>query len=228
MRLMIWPVVGLLLATPALCETQTIACPVGGAEVEILPTYDCTRTGWTMSLRQTTDCDELSRLPVCPTSGLPLFTRYTPSEVDALRDYVTTQGYALRRDRSDWLRAVDVANFLDSWGSQDSFLLMLNILWWEPDALLADDSLVSRFVSEAKAEIIRQAGTGETQVFTQAVLGFVMMLSGQPDAAKPVLASAQKAPEASDQMQVYLAQLVACADQIDSAACRPDAPFATK
>ncbi len=232
MRLTIWTCLGLMLAAPVAAETQTIPCPIGGAAVEIAPTYDCARTGWTMSLRQTSDCDDLPRLPICPDSGLPVFARYTASEIDALTDYVTTQTYALRRDRPDWVRAVDVADFLDSWGSQDSFILMLNLLWWQPDALLANPALVSRFISEAEVEITRTPEGSETQVFTRAVLAYVLLLSGQSAKGRALLDTvqdtAQGAVQSSDQMRAYLARLAICADQIDDATCRPNAPFVTQ
>ena len=58
----------------------------------------CSSMGATMSLRPITSCDFVTRLPVCPSNGLPLFKDFPADEVARPERYVQTPDYAALRD----------------------------------------------------------------------------------------------------------------------------------
>ena len=221
----------------ALCSLTTplfaaqIACPLDGTPVEVVESWTCEKLGSTLSLRVRTDCDDLRATPpACAATGLPLYTRFTPPEVEALAGFVTTPAYLAATN--GWERAVLVADHLAHWEQSAGFLLAVNLLWWQPEALRDRADWQARFLRAGTAELARrEAGQGGGKgawAFTQGQIALVLILTGQDAAAAAHLSQARAAPGLSATQAQWLDHLDTCLGRAEATDCQPDAPLVSQ
>lgn len=199
-----------------------VACPLDGTPVEVVESWTCARQGSTLSLRGRTDCDTLrAELPACAASNLPLYTRFTPSEVDALADFVVTPEYLAAPD--GWARAVLVADYLEHWDTSVGFLLAVNLMWWQPEALRQRRDWQERFLRAGAAELDRREAGQGAWAFTQGQIALLLMSTGKTAAAADRLSQARAAQGLSGEQAQWLDRLEACLGRAEAPDCQPDA-----
>ncbi|MCB2130696.1 MAG: hypothetical protein KDE03_16930, partial [Rhodobacteraceae bacterium] len=128
---------------------EDITCPVGGETFTIVSTMSCSSMGATMSLRPLTSCDFVTRLPVCPSNGLPLFKDFPADEVARLERYVQTPDYAALRDLAPALRAYHVAKFLGDETDHERLWLLIDAALYDAPASRSDPANLDLLLAEA-------------------------------------------------------------------------------
>lgn len=215
-----------LVALPALAGTpveQSVTCPVGGETFTITGTASCSVIGRTMSFRPITSCDFVTRLPVCPGNGLPLFDEFTDAELTILRDLIGTPKYANLQESPPWVRAYFLALRIGRQDTASSFRLILNALWYEPDAFRNDDALTDAFLREVGLE---KARVGEANhPFLEAISIYAMILSGRTDKAAASLETLRASGTVPNGLVPYLFRLSNCIEDPTAADCAPDVPI---
>lgn len=199
-----------------------VACPLDGTPVEVVESWTCASQGSTLSLRTRTDCDNLrAELPACAGSNLPLYTRFTPSELDALADFVVTPEYLAVTD--GWGRAVLVADYLEHWDTSVGFRLAVNLMWWQPEALMQRRDWQERFLRAGQAELDRREAGQGAWAFTQGQIALLLMSIGKTAAAADRLSQARAAQGLSGEQAQWLDRLEACLGRTEAPDCQPDA-----
>lgn len=198
-----------------------LKCPVGGEAFMVTGTTSCTVMGRTMSFRPYTSCDYITRLPVCPSNGLPLYREFTGAEVESLSRLVRSEDYRALRARSKWQRAYAVAGHLKDAGTTAGFNLMLGFFWYETDAFLQSSSALADFLLEVRAEL---AGADAQEVpVIQAIAAYALFLAGNAEEAESFLKAARSAEEIPAALDSYLDRIEACSANMDAPDCGPEA-----
>ncbi|MET1413812.1 hypothetical protein ABVF61_16190 [Roseibium sp. HPY-6] len=204
-------------------------CPLGGEKFEIVETMMCTIMGRTMSFRQVTTCEFVTKLPVCPSNGLPLYREFSERELEQLGKFVETEDYKVIRKLPPWQRAYKLAEVLEHTRSKGAFLILLQAFWFENEALLKNGDLFEEFIEEAEAEFGR---VDKEKPFVAAITGYALALADETELADEWLARAVSLADAMDEqnenadyLRAYLSRVSECQDNMASQACHPDAVF---
>ncbi|WP_269583746.1 hypothetical protein [Roseibium sp. Sym1] len=219
--------------TPAMAGIPVEAertCPVGGETFTIVETLSCTTFGRTMSFRSLSSCDFVTRLPVCPGNGLPLYKEFSPDEVTRLETLLATSAFADLGDLEPWQRAYRIAGELGDTGSKQGFLLLLQALWYESDSFLKNATALEAFVREAEGELERVEK--REKPFVAAIVSYTLAAAGQPDRAEDWFGRATALTEALASengdvtyLRAYLEKVSACRADMSAESCSPNAPF---
>ena len=213
-------------ALPAIAGTpvdEEVICPVGGEKFTITGTMSCSTEGVTMSLRQQTTCDFVTRLPVCPSNALPLYREFSEAEVNDLQNFVQTDAYMTLAGKSPYLRAYAVERQLAGTGTEVSYWILASGLWFDGDALRADPEAFSLYVTEAETE--KQRVSAEDRPYMLAVTAFHLSTVGRDDDARSWLAEAQAATDGSDFLEAYIKAVDKCIGNMTDESCDPEATF---
>jgi hypothetical protein len=218
-------VLGLVLAGAAAAGTPVdvqMTCPVGGETFTVTETASCSTYGRSMALRQMSSCDFVTRLPVCPGNGLPLYRTFEGDDIARLDAVVTGPDWPGLRSLSDWQRAYALADRLGERG-EAGFGLQLGALWYESDRFLADPVAMSLFDLAADAAI-EGADPGSVP-YLKALKAYVRVASGRRDEATSMLAELRRLATGNADMSRYLDRLAACNVDWVPDSCGPGAPF---
>lgn len=135
--------------------SETMECPIGGETFEITGTASCSSRGRYMSMRPQSSCDFVTKIPVCPTNGLPIYRSFTASELENLTVFIATPEFAAMKDKSPHQVAYGVAHHLGETLSPTGFSLALGAWWFEGDAFRNNIRMQDSFLREAEAELRR-------------------------------------------------------------------------
>lgn len=195
-------------------------CPLGGEKFEIVETMSCTTMGRTMSFRQLTSCDFVTKLPVCPSNGLPLYQEFSEQELEQLKTFVETEYYQVIRKLPPWQRAYKLAEVLQHTRSKRAFLILLQAFWFENEQLLKNRDLFKEFVSEAESEFGR---VDKEKPFVAAITGYALALADETELADQWLARAASLTntmyeqnENADYLRAYLSRVSECQENMAS------------
>lgn len=202
---------------------EATTCPVGGEEFEITGTLSCSTQGRTMSFRPLTSCDFVTRLPICPGNGLPIYQEFSNDQVARLEEFVETPEYNALRELPPWQRAHGVSVFLDQSGTEVAFGILLNALWYETEELLASDSAFNQFVEETEAEL--QRASEADRPFLEAILAYALSAAGRFDEANLRLDRAKQTPEVPEFLLHYITAIQECQSDMSRDGCRPSDRF---
>lgn len=223
---MIRAALAILLAGPAAAGTpfeSELKCPVGGETFTITETASCSGGyGRTMSLRQITSCDFVTRLPVCPGNGLPIYRQFKEDDIPKLEALVSGPDYPAMRDMSDWQRAYAVARYMGEAG-QFGFGLQLEALWFDSEAFLKDKVAMSLFELESETELSK--ADLESTPYIKALVAYVRVASGRREEAAEAIAAVRPLVGDNEDVTRYLDRLEACNADFQPETCGPDAPF---
>ncbi len=231
-RFVLFALILTFFAYPAVSGSPVSAqktCPLDGEKFEIVETVSCSTMGRTMSFKPVTSCDFVTRLPVCPTTGLPLYKEFSEEELERLRPFVETEDYRTIRNLPPWQRAYRIAEYLQHTGSKRGFQILLMAFWHEHKSFLNNSDLAGKFVEEAEGEMDRD---DQGKPFIAAILTYAFAASGEPEQADAWYARATSLTDALgtqngnvDFLRSYLKRLGECRDMMTSAECLPDAGF---
>jgi hypothetical protein len=196
-------------------------CPVGGEEFTVTGTASCTTMGRTMSFRPYTSCDFITRLPVCPSNGLPMYQEFTQDQIVKLTSLIATPDYAALRELPPWQRAYGIANYLGQAGSSAAFGILLSAMWFETVPFFESKSTLDQFLAEAELELER-APEANKPIFN-AILAYALASAGRIKESDERLDQARQAPDISEYLQAYISAIEVCQEDMSLPACQPDA-----
>lgn len=220
-RLIYASVLAVALGTAAAAGTpveETVECPVGGEKFEITNTMSCSTMGRTMSFRPVTSCDFITRLPICPSNGLPMYDDFSDEQIVDLTAFVETDEYKALMPLSPWLRAYGVAKHLGTTEAA-GFGIMLSAFWQNTDAFLASDTAIDDFLREGEVESER--ASVEDRPFLMAILAYATAVSGDTAQAATRLKAVRAMPNLPDYLLSYIGQVEACLPDLTADGCRP-------
>lgn len=203
--------------------TDTMVCPVGGESFENTGTLSCSTQGRTMSFRPVTSCDFVTRLPVCPSNGLPVYQNFSDEQVADLDSFLETPEFERLKLLPPWQRAYGVSEHLGETGTAISFNLLLNAMWYETDSFLANDGALDSLLTETDSELERSPE--ESKPFLDAIIGYTLLVSGRVDEAEMRLDRASQASIESEYLLQYIATIRECQSDMQRDGCRPDDMF---
>jgi hypothetical protein len=218
--------VSLILMSQAIAGTpleEEVICPVGEEKFTITGTLSCSTLGGAMSLRQVTSCDFVTRLPVCPTNGLPLYREFDEDEIEMLTAFVSSETYLAFRDKSPYLRAHAVEKHLEGEDGQSAFWVLQQGLWYDRDALLAEPGVIDVYFEEALREKGRMSA--EDKPYLLAAIAYQLAGAGRDADAEVWLAEARAVSDGSDFLNQYITSVSNCIDNMTTPECGPEAPF---
>ncbi|MCP4185100.1 MAG: hypothetical protein GY761_17615 [Hyphomicrobiales bacterium] len=200
---------------------ETKVCPVGGEKFNVTGTLSCTTAGQirTMSMRPATSCEFVTRLPVCPENGLPVYQEFTQEQVAKLEIFLKTPQFQNLKSLPPWQRAYGVSQHLGESGTAIAFHLLNGALWYEGEEFLKSERAVDRFLIEAKSEVGR--ASERDKPFLQAIIAYVLVTSKRPNEAEVWLKKVSQSVEGSDYLKQYLSAIRACQNDIDREGCGP-------
>jgi len=202
---------------------RTVICPVGGEEFTVTSTLSCSVQGRTMSFRPQTSCDFVTRLPVCPGNGLPIYQEFSEGQISELESFLVTQEYASLLTLPPWQRAYGISQHLGEAGTGTAFNLLLNAMWYETDEFLASDVALDQFLTESEDEF--QRVPDESKPFLDAIIAYTLSMAGRMEEADVRLDRASEAAGAEEYLQSYISAIKSCQNNMDQQGCRPFEPF---
>ena len=209
-------------AAEGVTRTEEVVCPIGGEVIEVVREVDCPRTGITMSLMPVNTCSDVTLLPICPATGLPLFRDFSAEEVSALQKIVTEEGYLALRDGNDWLRADYVAGRLGT-GPDDELQALLMAFGDDPSLFRRDEALTERLLA-AIDRMVAERGP-DAAPWGNGRIAHIHAVLGETEAARARLAAVPPDADPSGFWGWYAILLTACLADMDRPECRPDAPI---
>lgn len=196
---------------------------MGGEQFTITGTLSCSTQGRTMSFRPLTSCDFFTRLPICPTSGLPVYQEFSDEQVSDLEVFLETPDFAQLRQLPPWQRAYGVAEHLGQSGTATAFGLLLSSMWYEFENFISNEDILEQFLVEVDAELERAPNPDKP--FLEAIVGYVLMASGRAEEAEIRLNRASEAIDAPDFLLQYISAIRACQPNLEVEGCRPHDRF---
>jgi hypothetical protein len=203
-------------------ETE-LTCPVGGEKFTITETLSCSDMGVTMSLMSVTSCDFVTRLPVCPSNGLPLYREFGEADIGRLSALVQSEEYRSLQAQPSYLRAYGVAGHLGEAGTDTAYWLLQQGLWYEREGFADVPGAFDWFVSEADQRKHRVAP--EEKPYFLAAVAYQLALEGRDGEALGWLGDAREASDGSEFLRAYIKAVANCVGRMTSEECGPDAPF---
>lgn len=201
---------------------ETMTCPIGGESFEVTETLSCSTMGYKMSLAQVTSCDFVTVIPQCPTNGLPLYKEFSEEDLERLKAYIETDGYAALKGQSRFYLAYKIEQFLDGSDKAEEFWLLLQGLWDDTDSLLKDDDYM-QLLRAASVEGAKALGP-ESEPYYLAMMVYFNGLSGQKTLAQEQLAQMKLSSEMSQAFFAdYVAAIEACLTGENTGLCDPNA-----
>lgn len=202
---------------------ETVTCPVGGEKFTVTETASCTTFGRTMSFRPITSCEFVTRLPVCPSNGLPVYQEFAEDQVAELRSFLETPDYAALKELPPWRRAYGLSAHLGQSGTETAFWLLMNAMWYEAGSFFESRSALDHLLHEAEFELKRTPQ--ESQAFLNAILAYALAHAGRIEESVERLTLAKQAQETPEYLQQYISAIEACQSNAESPDCHPDAAF---
>lgn len=199
--------------------SETVECPIGGETFEVTGTMSCSVNGRYMSMRGQSSCDFVTRIPVCPSNGLPLYRDFSDEELGILEAFIQTPEYAAMREKSPHQVAYGVAHHLGETMSSIGFSLSLGAWWYEGDAFLANPRIQDSFLREAEAELGR-ADVGDAP-FVAGLTAFAMAHAGRDDFARRWLNEAKNRLGEDAFAKAYVEAVSACLQDLTAEGCSP-------
>ncbi len=202
---------------------EEVICPVGGEKFTVIGTMSCSTMGRTMSFRPLTSCDFVTRLPVCPSNGFPMYQEFSGEQITSLEKFTKTDEFEVLRQLPPWQRAYGIALNLGQSGTETAFNLLLSALWYESGEFLESEEAVSQLMKEAEDILLR--ADAETRPFLNAILGYMLSAVGRFDEANIMLNNAASAQSAPDYLLQYISAIQACQSDMAQEGCRPNDSF---
>lgn len=204
--------------------SKDMTCPVGGEEFTITTTSSCSsgHGPTTMSLFTPSSCDFVTRLPQCPSNGLPLYRDFSPAEVALLDEFVGSEDYRGARVHSRWLLADVVAEYLEEMTGQrdpERLYLLLGGFRYESLGTFGDKTYTRRFEALVQERITDVAEA--ERPYLQALLAFALVKIGDQDAARATVDSIVVLDTADDFVTSYVEAVEACVADPASGHCAP-------
>lgn len=202
---------------------KEMSCPIGGETFTITTTLSCGDEGRTISFRPVTTCDFVTRLPVCPSNGLPIYKGFSPNELERITLFLETDNYQELLKISPFLRAYQLEKSLTEQRTSESFGLILHAMWWESETFYISESTVASFAQEAEAEFSR--APQQDQAILAGITAYVLAVAGNTEEARIWLEKANAAIAPNDYIAHYLATIRNCFSKMASNECQPEAMF---
>lgn len=202
---------------------KTVTCPVGGEKFTIIGTASCTTMGRTMSFRPQTSCDFVTRLPVCPSNGLPIFDNFTQDQVTALTGFLKTSDYETIKKLPPWQRAYALAAHLGQSGTEVAFWLLQNSMWYETASFFESGVALDQLLHEAEFEL--QRAPEDAKPYMNSVLAYALAYAGRIEESKERLRVAEQTPGKSEHLQNYISAIEACQTDMSAPNCQPNVRF---
>ncbi|MEM9585029.1 MAG: hypothetical protein AAGA08_18110 [Pseudomonadota bacterium] len=176
-----------------------------------------------MSFRPLTSCDFITRLPICPSTGLPVYQEFSGEQVSDLEVFLETPDFTQLKQLPPWQRAYGVAEHLGQSGTATAFGLLLSSMWYEPENFISNDSILDQFLAEADGELERASDADKP--FLEAIVGYALMASDRVEKAEVRLNRASEAADAPDFLLQYISSIRACQRNMDIVGRRPHDRF---
>ena len=197
---------------------RPVTCPIDGREFTVRSTLSCTQFGYRMSLGPISSCDWITRLPICPGSGFPVYRDFTPGEAEAARILVDTPGYAAARARSPWYLAWFVETRL---GGDPVVGLRLLISGLGFDRAAFDSPDYRAHILKVSTPLLPRLEVQERGMI-RALGAFLLIHQGDTEAASAVIRTLRHEPDPPAQ---YLDAIEACIADRNARTCDPDQPI---
>lgn len=198
---------------------ESVICPVGGETFTITGTLSCSTLGRTMSFRPFTSCDFVTRLPVCPSNGLPIYQAFSDQQLAALNQLMESGKYEVFMELPPWQRAYALAQHLGQSETETAFNLLLSAMWFESAEFFGNATTIDLFLHEADAELLR--AHEESKPYINAILAYVLSVEGRLDEADKRLESA-KSEKADEYLLKYVSAIEACQNDMAREGCQPN------
>ncbi|RFB03823.1 hypothetical protein [Parvularcula marina] len=168
-----------------------VTCPVGGEKFVITGTASCSRMGdRTLSLRPISSCDFITRLPQCPSNGLPMYRDFTPGEVAQLEAWLKTDEFASIRSKSRFYVAYRTERLLSP--TSDPFISFEQLLigvWYDPSNTLNDAEFMDAYFKAGTAFLAKPGDIDAA--FIKLIMAYPAMYSAKSQLAEDYIAGAE-------------------------------------
>lgn len=202
---------------------ETVTCPVGGEKFTVTGTASCTTMGRTMSFRPETSCDFVTKLPVCPSNGLPIFDDFNEDQVAALTSFLKTSDYEKVKKLPPWQRAYAVAAHLGQSGTDTAFWLLQKSMWYEAPSFFGSRTALDQLLQEVELEL--QRAPEDARPYMNSILAYALAYAGRIEESNERLKLAEQAPDVPEYLRKYISTIRACQANMTSEHCQPDARF---
>ena len=208
---------------------ETLVCPIGNETVEVVGTSSCTYgMATTMSLRSVSSCDFVTRLPVCPSSGIPLYAEFPPAATERLKAFIETDGYRESLEASRYLRAYLIDLELNLLSDQERFWMLQDGHFYDAGTTFGDAAYFRAYQTALDKAL--EATDDENAAFMRAMAAYASFKAGDEALARDLMAAAETLTgNYSETIKAYIALLDACLGRPNAEECQPeyeiDLPF---
>lgn len=203
--------------------TEEVTCPVGGEKFKITGTMSCSSWGdRTLSLRPISSCDFVTRLPQCPSNGLPMYRDFSEEEVIRLEQWINTDQFAEARSKSRYYLAYVTEQHLKL-EIEPFVLLELLILgvWYDPDATLSDTAYLDEYF-KAAAQFFESPGDVDIP-FIKLLMTYPAMRAGRIALAEEYISDAENIGIMDDEVfSAWAKKMRSCLNAYNATKCDPE------
>lgn len=187
---------------------EEISCPLGGEAFTITGTASCTTMGRTLSLKPVTSCDFVTRLPICPKNGLPIYKEFSDQDISKLGPILKNAKAEAGDKTSPYYLAYLVEKELAPEDVETQFYTLQQGLWY--DAARTSSDLYSETYDDIADKALEKF-EGVEKNFWQGAKAFRYFTDGNRASARAALKEARE-NQGKDQeyLEAYLSALDAC------------------
>lgn len=201
-------------------ETE-IECPIDGEKIQVVETTTCSTMGITMSLRQITSCDFITQLPVCPTTGVPLYTDFNENDIEAIKTEIETTTYQESLEQSAYFRAYTLDLKLEKFSAEERFWLLQSGYFYTPDTTYGNEAFYNAYQSTAE-EALAQSDVEDPNII-RLMWAYNAVKIGEDQKARSLMEVTQTDdPDSHQAIEKYKALLEACIGKVDAQECQPE------
>ncbi|MDU8926532.1 hypothetical protein RXV86_03955 [Alisedimentitalea sp. MJ-SS2] len=200
-----------------------LACPIWDETAPAIESPSCSSTGrGTLSLRSITSCDFITRLPVCPKSGIPLYWGFDGIDPATLEEIVASDAWKALEGKSRYLRAHLLEMRLELLNPVQRFLLMYGGYQYDLDKSWGDEQYLSVLLPIADAAIA--ASNDDMPIFINLMTALALIHAHRPDDAKARIEAARAHPQFAGYPApgVVADAMTACLHTPEAETCHPE------
>jgi hypothetical protein len=205
---------------------EEIICPVGQEKFKAMRFAACAAVSG-VSVYEIVACKPLVDLPVCPSNGLPLYRDFSTSEVERLTAFVDTDEYRALQDKSPYLRAHAIEEYLVGKGSAEAFWLLHFAFCGDAEALRDEPGFIDAYLGEATLE--KDRASPQDKPYLMSATAHQLAYAGRDSEAKAWLDEARAAADAANyegaHLHGYIDDVAGCIGKARAEECRPGISF---
>jgi len=197
--------------------SKVITCPVSGEEFRTTSSVSCSTMGYYLSKKPFTSCEFVTQIPVCPSNNLPVYKKFSDTEIEVLRTIIDTNEFNATSDISRFYSSYYIENNLSETNTETAFTLLLRGVWEDPQLL---ENLHYAKDFDHVFEYLANDETIEGKGFFYGAYAYTLMQRGKFRRAKRYIKKMAKVQGDKDRdyLDKYIKALKYCSKNFDEAA----------